>query len=480
MKKFLFLVAGMAFFGCEQPPKNASEIDLENKEHRISYALGADMASTFSNIPDDVYAELELDAVEEGFHDLLTDEKGKTDDCRDVLQKALSQSQGIDTTENSYQEISHCYGSMFGEMLRKSLTTKNAMKRVDLNIAEIGFSSALHKNDTLIPLEERQKMIANWNDDLNLMAGKDFMVEKTKEFAESTKDEGYVLVEDEAGNGEKIDLGKEYEIKYTLTNIVGDTIISTITDPNLSDEANAQVVNAEDVVFPEVWKLAAEEMEVGGDYTIYAPHDLAFGEDGLMRPNDQGYVVPPNSAIVVHSKVLGQYPLNSRIKERGKELIEAAKQEPNTKVGESGYVLTTLEEGDGPKVKPGSDVQAHYILKNSKGKTVENSYMSSMQNNEPAPSFSLKGVVDGWKKAVPEMRKGGRYKLVLPYDLAYGESGNQGIAPYETLEFEMEILDFGEPGSLVQPRQQRGGGQQQQISQEQLKQLQKQMKQQQQ
>jgi len=479
MKKFLFLVAGMTFFGCDQPPESACEIDLDNSEHRISYALGADMASTFSNIPENVYNDLKLDAVENGFYEMLTDEAGNTDDCRDVLQKALSQSKGIDTTQNNFEEISHCYGSMFGEMLRKSLTSKNAMERVDLNIAKCGFSSALHKNDTLIPLKERQKMIANFNDDLNLMAGKEFMVQKTEEYAASTKDEGYVLVKNEAGNGEKIDLGKEYEIKYTMTNIVGDTIISTITDPKLSDKANAQVVNAEDVVFPEAWKLAAEEMEVKGDYTIYAPHDIAFGEEGLMRPNNNGYVVPPNSAIVIHSKVLGQYPLNSRIKERGRKMIEKAKQEPNTKVGASGYVLTTLEEGDGPKVKPGSDVQAHYILKNSKGEMIENSYMSSMQNNKPAPSFSLKGVVDGWKKAVPEMRKGGRYKLVLPYDIAYGESGNQGIAPYETLEFEMEILDFGEPGSLVQPRQQRGGGQQQ-ISQEQLKQLQQQMQQQQQ
>src|SRR5690554_2491365 len=101
--------------------------------------------------------------------------------------------------------------------------------------------------------------------------------------------------------------------------------------------------------------------------------------------------------------------------------------------------------------------------------------MGSAQNNQPAPSFSLNGVVEGWKLAIPKMKEGGRYKLVLPYDLAYGEQGNQGIQPYETLTFEIEIIKTGEPGSLVQPRQQ----QQQQFSEEQMRQLQEQLQQQQ-
>lgn len=69
------------------------------------------------------------------------------------------------------------------------------------------------------------------------------------------------------------------------------------------------------------------------------------------------------------------------------------------------------------------------------------------------------------------MRKGGRYKLVLPYDLAYGESGNGGIPPFETLTFEMEIIDFGKEGTLVQPRKQQ---QQPQMTEEQMQQMQQQ------
>jgi len=80
--------------------------------------------------------------------------------------------------------------------------------------------------------------------------------------------------------------------------------------------------------------------------------------------------------------------------------------------------------------------------------------------------------VKGWQLGIPEMNEGGRYKLVLPYDLAYGEQGNQSIQPYETLTFEIEVIKSGEPGSLVKPKQQK---QQQQFSEEQMKQLQEQM-----
>lgn len=474
MKKLLIIPIAALLFACEEKPTKAEDLNLDDFNERISYALGADMAASFSNIPEKEFNSLDHEAIETGFYEQLSSEKASnTDDCREMLQKAFSQPEGIDTTENTMNEISHCYGSLFGEMLRKSLDTKNAMKEIDVDIARIGFRSGLNKTDTLIPEKELQEMIMDFNNDMNKIAGEEFMTSKNDENTENVADEGYILIEDEAGNGETIDLTKEYEIKYTLTNIIGDTIISTIKDPSMDDEANTQVVNSNDIVFPEAWKLATDEMEVGGEYTMFVPYDLAFGEEGLKQPRGQGYVIQPYSAVIIHSKVLGQYPLNSIVKERGKKVIEDAKKLPDTKVDESGYVLTTLEEGDGPKVPKGSDVQAHYILKNSKGEMVENSYMSSMKRNQPAPTFSLNGVVEGWQKAVPEMRKGGRYQLVLPYDLAYGEQGNQGIQPYETLTFEMEILDFGEPGTLVQQRPQ------QQFSEEQMKQLQQQMQQQQ-
>jgi FKBP-type peptidyl-prolyl cis-trans isomerase len=321
-------------------------------------------------------------------------------------------------------------------------------------------------------------MIINFNNDLNKTASNDFIDKKTGEFPDAVSDQGYIIVENDPSGGEVVDTTKEYKIKYTLTDIGGDTIISTVRDPESDDEFNSQIINTDDIVFPDVWSMAAKEMKVGGDYTIYAPYDLAFGEEGLSSPRSSGYIIQPFAAVVIHSKVLRQNARNTAIKKRGSKVLEDAKGQPNTVVDESGYVLTTLQEGTGKTVPAGSDVQAHYILTNSKGETVENSYQMAAQKKQPAPTFSLNSVVKGWSLAFQEMKKGGRYKLVLPPNLGYGAKGNQTILPYETLTFEIEVLDFGEEGSLVKQRPQQQGGQQQQLTKEQMEQLQKQMQQQ--
>ncbi|MEX2485130.1 MAG: FKBP-type peptidyl-prolyl cis-trans isomerase [Brumimicrobium sp.] len=471
MKKLFIIPFTIALFACENQPQDASDIDLEDFKSRISYALGADMGTNFSNLPEDISNVIDRKALEDGFYEMLTSEDEKSDECQDILRTAFGSREGIDTTKNSMKEISHCYGSIFGEMMRNSLTSKNAYDQIDPDISKIGFASALNSTDTLIPMKERNEMIMDFNNDLNKLAGEEFISKVESDEIATPSDAGYFLIENEGSDGEVIDLSKEFELVYTMTNVVGDTIISTLIDPELSDLENSQVVNAEDVVLPEGWKIASEKMKVGGDYTLYLPYELGFGEEGLLNQKSTSYVVPPFSAVEIRTKVLGQYDLNSTAKKRGQEVLEKAKNEPNTITHPSGFVLTTLEEGSGPKVPAGSDVQAHYILSNSKGEVVENSYMMAQERNEGPPKFSLNGVVDGWQKAVPEMRKGGRYKLVLPYDLAYGESGNGGIPPFETLTFEMEIIDFGKEGTLVQPRKQQ---QQPQMTEEQMQQMQQQ------
>lgn len=474
MKKLCFLPLLALLAACSTTPKDASEIDLTNFKQRISYALGADMGSSFSNIPEEISNLLNKNKMEDGFSDALKDPDADTTDCDMVLNAAFAdRNGGVDTSKYSMNEISHCYGSIFGKMLHRSLSTKDAMNEVNTDIARIGFSNSLDGIDTLIEVKERQKMIVDFNNDLNKEAASDFLSDKKEEFPDDVQDGGYILVVETEGTGAPIDLNKEYNIVYTLTDVTGDTIFSTVKDPSLGDEENALIFNADDIVFPEVWQKASEHMMVGGEYTLYSPSDLAFGEKGMPSPNQQGYIIQPFSAVVIHSRVLSQEEKYASIKRKGRKVLEDAKNEPNTVVDDSGFILTTLQEGSGDKVAPGSDVQANYILTNSSGKVVENSYMQSAQSKQPAPSFSLKSVVPGWKLAIPKMRVGGRYKLVLPYELAYGEKGNQGIQPYETLTFEIEVIDTGEPGSLVKPQQQN------QFSEAQMQQLQQQLKQQQ-
>jgi len=457
--KFILPVALLTFAcGGEKQDRTEDEfgvpypdVELNSFKDRLSYGMGADVGSNFNNMPEEMFATMDTKSLEKGFISGLSNDSTERGDCNLILSSAFSSNANIDTTEFDMSTISDCYGFLFGDMLRKNLDGKEAFSSIDIQLARIGFAHALFEVDTLIPLDERSKMVADFNNDMAKKRGEKLLEEAKDIEGTVVGEKGWVLKQVKAGNGTKIQTDKEFNILYTLMTPDRDTIISTYIDPTMPDKMNAQVINTDDIVIPNGWVLAAEQMEVDGRYELYLPYDLAYGDRGLMNQNSTSYIIQPYSAVIIDTRVLEQKELHAFAKNRGEKIIAEAKKRPNTKVGSSGFVLETLREGEGEKVVPGSDVQAHYILTNSNGEMVENSYEGTAQGKS-APAFSLNGVIKGWQDAVPEMRKGGKYRLYLPYDIAYGENGNKGIAPFETLTFEMEIIDFGKPGTLVQQR----------------------------
>ena len=127
-----------------------------------------------------------------------------------------------------------------------------------------------------------------------------------------------------------------------------------------------------------------------------------------------------------------------KVKAEGEEFLAANALREEVKTTASGLQYEVLEAGKGPKPTAKSTVKVHY-----EGTLIDGTvFDSSYQRGEPI-EFPLNGVIKGWTEGLQLMSKGAKYKLYIPYDLAYGERGaGQQIPPYAALIFTVELLDF--------------------------------------
>jgi len=122
---------------------------------------------------------------------------------------------------------------------------------------------------------------------------------------------------------------------------------------------------------------------------------------------------------------------------KGQEFLEANKGKDGVKVTKSGLQYRIIEEGSGSKPKDTDTVVVHY-----KGTLIDGTeFDSSYKTNQPA-EFPVRAVIPGWTEALQLMKKGAKYELFIPSELAYGERGRPSIPPNSVLLFEVELLDI--------------------------------------
>jgi FKBP-type peptidyl-prolyl cis-trans isomerase FkpA len=128
-----------------------------------------------------------------------------------------------------------------------------------------------------------------------------------------------------------------------------------------------------------------------------------------------------------------------------------------TKPTESGLIYIELKKGKGDSPKPTDMVKVHYH-----GTFLDGSvFDSSVERNQPI-EFPLNQVIPGWTEGVGKMQRGGKAKMVIPSNIAYGPQGRQGIPPFSTLVFDVELIDFKpqpEQPQMQMPQQQQQGEQ---------------------
>ncbi len=105
----------------------------------------------------------------------------------------------------------------------------------------------------------------------------------------------------------------------------------------------------------------------------------------------------------------------------------------------SGLQYIDEKIGDGATPQPGQTVTVNYIgVTKSNGREFENSY----KNGAPIDfKLGLGEVIPGWEEGLATMKVGGKRKLIIPSQLAYGRQGRPpSIPPNADLEFQVELM----------------------------------------
>jgi FKBP-type peptidyl-prolyl cis-trans isomerase FkpA len=107
---------------------------------------------------------------------------------------------------------------------------------------------------------------------------------------------------------------------------------------------------------------------------------------------------------------------------------------------ENGLMIEDLVVGDGAEAKDYNKVVVNYT-----GKLEDGSVFDSSLNPGRSPfTFTLGAgsVIKGWDQGLKDMKVGGKRKLTIPPDLAYGSNGaGNAVPPNATLIFEVELLE---------------------------------------
>lgn len=122
--------------------------------------------------------------------------------------------------------------------------------------------------------------------------------------------------------------------------------------------------------------------------------------------------------------------------EQGETFLRMNKERPGVITLASGLQYQVLQEGTGRQPRQTDRVRCHY-----EGRLVDGTvFDSSIQRGEPAV-FGVTQVIQGWVEALQLMKEGAKWRLFIPYQLAYGEQGaGDAIPPRAALVFDVELL----------------------------------------
>lgn len=175
------------------------------------------------------------------------------------------------------------------------------------------------------------------------------------------------------------------------------------------------------------WDEGIMMLPKGTQATLIIPADLAYGS--TQRPG-----IPANSDLVFDVEIMDIQPGPKPIEHQPFAIDGVEKQ-----TTPSGLEYYIVEKSEGTKAEPGRMVKVHYAGYFEDGKMFD----SSFERGEPIQlQLGAGQVIPGWDEGIALLKEGEKAKLVIPSNLAYGETGYPPVIPANaTLTFDVYLVE---------------------------------------
>ena len=171
--------------------------------------------------------------------------------------------------------------------------------------------------------------------------------------------------------------------------------------------------------------------EIDSEYLLHGINAQKQDTEALITPAEAEQI------LAEYQKQLSDEQF-AAVKSKGEAFLKANALVEGVMTTESGLQYQVISATDGAKPVATDTVSVHYRGTLMDGTEFDSSYA----RGEPA-TFPLNQVIPGWTEGVQLMNVGSKYKFVIPSHLGYGERGaGQSIGPFETLVFEVELLEI--------------------------------------
>ena len=276
MKKvFLFAAAAVVMASCgNKDPKN-EVVKLENDKQKISYAVGSDMSQMLLNAPANILEMFDIDAIVTGF------DKGFNDtdisDCGETMVKAFGE--GFSSPNPALKiEGSECFGKFSSHDIYNILKRSERISTIDKEYLVKGYRDGLMRRDTIMTSADKAFYLTKFQTDVQSVLMKeagdlevDFLA-NAKNLPNTEVVEGGIVIQTiKAGTGAKPSKEATVEAHYTLYDINGSKLESSLDRGTPFKSALGQVIAG--------WKYSFPHMQKGGTYKVFVPANMAYGPE---------------------------------------------------------------------------------------------------------------------------------------------------------------------------------------------------------